>query len=175
MRTGLFVDGSNFHASAKLAQYHIDYSRVIKLFGDNIVTARYYTAILNDETGWSQIRPLIDWLDFNGWKCVTKPTKSMIDELTNLTVVKGNMDVEIATDMMKMSSFIDHAVLFSGDGDFTYVVKALQDRGVRVTVVSMVTMTAEELRRAADKFIDICEPEWRQRLEKRHDAKTQIR
>jgi len=77
--------------------------------------------------------------------------------------------------MMKMSSFIDHAVLFSGDGDFTYVVKALQDRGVRVTVVSMVTMTAEELRRAADKFIDICEPEWRQRLEKRHDAKTQIR
>src|SRR3546814_13906936 len=73
--------------------------------------------------------------------------------------VKGNMDIELAIDVMEMAPHIDHVVLFSGDGDFRRLVEAVQRKGVRVSVVSSTKtqppMVADELRRQADTFVEL--------------------
>jgi uncharacterized LabA/DUF88 family protein len=111
-----------------------------------------------EDQEYSSIRPLIDWLDYNGYSVVTKPTKEFVDSLGRRKV-KGNMDIELAVDAMEMAEHLDHIVLFSGDGDFRSLVEAVQRKGVRVSVVSTNTtqpaMVADELRRQADEFIDL--------------------
>jgi uncharacterized LabA/DUF88 family protein len=119
--------------------------------------AYYYTALL-DEQEYSPIRPLVDWLDYNGYTMVTKPVKEFTQP-TGRRKFKGNMDVEIAVDIMELASHLDHVVLLSGDGDFRRLVEAVQRKGVRVTVISTIRtqppMVADELRRQADQFIDL--------------------
>ena len=121
--------------------------------------AYYYTALL-DEQEYSPIRPLVDWLDYNGYTMVTKPLKEFTQS-TGRRKFKGNMDVEITVDVMEMSAHVDHVVLISGDGDFRRLVEAVQRRGVRVTVISTIRtqppMVADELRRQADFFLDLSE------------------
>ena len=123
----------------------------------NLLRAFYYTAVIEDQE-YSSIRPLIDWLDYNGYSVVTKATKEFVDQ-TGRRKVKGNMDIELAVDAMELAPHIDHMVLFSGDGDFRSLVEAVQRRGVRVTVISTIStqppMVADELRRQADIFTDI--------------------
>ena len=158
-RTALFIDGANLYATAKALDFDIDYKRLLKEFQGQgqLVRAFYYTALIEDQE-YSSIRPLIDWLDYNGYRVVTKPTKEFVDSLGRRKV-KGNMDIELAIDALELAPYIDHMVLFSGDGDFRSLVEAMQRRGVRVSVVSTITsqppMVADELRRQADEFIDI--------------------
>src|SRR5690606_29202958 len=122
-----------------------------------LVRAYYYTALAEDQE-YSSIRPLIDWLDYNGYTVVTKPTKEFIDA-TGRRKIKGNMDIELAVDVMELAPSVDHIVLFSGDGDFRSLVEAVQRRGKKVSVVSTLAtqppMIADELRRQADNFIDL--------------------
>ncbi|MGB3281541.1 MAG: NYN domain-containing protein, partial [Methylovirgula sp.] len=139
--------------------FDIDYKRLLKEFQSKgkLIRAFYYTALVEDQE-YSSIRPLIDWLDYNGYSVVTKPTKEFVDSLGRRKV-KGNMDIELAVDAMEMAEHLDHIVLFSGDGDFRSLVEAVQRKGVRVSVVSTNTtqpsMVADELRRQADEFIDL--------------------
>src|ERR1700752_601325 len=160
-RIALFIDGANFHATAKTLGFDIDYKRLLKEFQSHgtLLRAFYYTAILEDQE-FSSIRPLIDWLEYNGFTVVTKATKEFIDA-SGRRKVKGNMDVELAVHAMDLAGHIDEMVLFSGDGDFRPLVEAVQRRGVRVTVLSSITsqppMIADELRRQADVFIDLRE------------------
>ena len=160
-RIGLFIDGSNLYAAARALQFDIDYKRLLHLFSSRaqLVRAFYYTALV-DEAEYSPIRPLVDWLDYNGYTLVTKPTKEFTDAAGRRRL-KGNMDIEIAVDMMSLTPRLDHALLFSGDGDFRRVVEAVQAQGVRVTVLSTLRtqppMVADELRRQADQFIDLAE------------------
>lgn len=159
-RTALFIDGANLYATAKALGFDIDYKKMLNLFRTKgvLVRALYYTAIA-DEQEYSSIRPLIDWLDYNGYTMVTKPTKEFTDS-TGRRKVKGNMDIELAVDAMDLSKYLDHIILFSGDGDFRSLVAALQNRGKRVSVVSTLRtsppMIADELRRQADQFIELC-------------------
>jgi uncharacterized LabA/DUF88 family protein len=158
-RIALFIDGANLYATAKSLGFDIDYKRLLREFQGRgrFVRAFYYTALVEDQE-YSSIRPLVDWLDYNGYSVVTKPTKEFVDS-TGRRKVKGNMDIELAVNAMEMAPYIDHMVLFSGDGDFRSLVEAVQRRGVRVSVVSTVTtqppMVADELRRQADEFIDL--------------------
>ena len=159
-RIGLFIDGANLYATARALGFDIDYKRLLEYFKAedcHLIRAMYYTALLEDQE-YSPIRPLVDWLDYNGYTMVTKPTKEFTDA-TGRRKVKGNMDVEIAVDMMVMCKKLDHVVLFSGDGDFRCLVEAVQLRGVRVSVVSTIrsqpSMVADELRRQADIFVDL--------------------
>jgi len=158
-RIALFIDGSNLYASARSLGVDIDYKKLLEDFASQgrLVRAFYYTALLEDQE-YSPIRPLVDWLDYNGFTMVTKPTKEFTDP-TGRRKIKGNMDIELAIDMMELSAHIDHAVLFSGDGDFRRLVEAVQRKGVRVTVVSTVKtsppMIADELRRQADYFLEL--------------------
>jgi uncharacterized LabA/DUF88 family protein len=158
-RIALFIDGANLYATAKSLAFDIDYKRLLALFRTKgqLVRALYYTALVEDQE-YSSIRPLIDWLDYNGYTMVTKPTKEFIDA-AGRKKIKGNMDIELAVDAMELADHLDHIVLFSGDGDFRSLVEALQHKGKRVSVVStLVTnppMVADELRRQADQFIDL--------------------
>src|SRR5918997_1772806 len=158
-RIALFIDGANLYATTKTLGFDIDYKRLLKEFQSRgtLVRAFYYTALVEDQE-YSSIRPLIDWLDYNGYRVVTKPTKEFVDS-TGRRKVKGNMDIELAIDALELSPYIDHMVLFSGDGDFRSLVEAMQRRGVLVSVVSTVTtqppMVADELRRQADEFLDL--------------------
>jgi uncharacterized LabA/DUF88 family protein len=158
-RIALFIDGSNLFAAAKSLDFEIDYKRMLKFFSNQgrLIRAFYFTALLEDQE-YSSIRPLVDWLDYNGYTMVTKPAKEFLDE-DGQKRVKGNMDIELAVDLMEMAPSIDHAVIFSGDGDFRRLVELIQYKGVRVTVVSTLNskppMIADELRRQADFFIDL--------------------
>ena len=160
-RIALFIDGSNLYAAARALNFDIDYKRLLEFFAakGHLIRAFYYTALVEDQE-YSPIRPLIDWLDYNGYTMVTKPTKEFTDA-TGRRKIKGNMDIELAIDVMEMAERIDHVVLFSGDGDFRRLVEAVQRRGVRVTVVSTIRsqppMVADELRRQADNFLELLE------------------
>ncbi len=160
-RIGLFIDGANLYATARALGFDIDYKRLLEHFSSkcHLVRALYYTALVEDQE-YSPIRPLIDWLDYNGYTMVTKPTKEFTDA-SGRRKIKGNMDIELAIDVMEMAPHLDHVVLFSGDGDFRRLVEAVQRKGLRVTVVSTVrsqpSMAADELRRQADRFVDIVE------------------
>jgi uncharacterized LabA/DUF88 family protein len=157
----LFIDGANLYATAKALGFDIDYRRLLKEFQSRgvLLRALYYTAVIEDQE-YSSVRPLVDWLDYNGYTVVTKPTKEFIDA-SGRRKVKSRMDVELAVDAMQLAEHINEMVLFSGDGDFRPLVEAVQRRGVRVIVVSTISsqppMIADELRRQADVFIDLVE------------------
>lgn len=160
-KIALFIDGANLYATAKTLGFDIDYKRLLKEFQSRgtLLRAFYYTAIIEDQE-YSSIRPLIDWLDYNGYTVVTKATKEFIDA-SGRRKVKGNMDIELAVDAMELAEHIDQMVLFSGDGDFRSLVEAMQRRGVRVTVISTISsqppMIADELRRQADHYLDLAD------------------
>ena len=158
-KIGLFIDGPNLYAAARALGFDIDYKNLLELFSSkgHLVHAYYYTALM-EEQEYLPIRPLVDWLDYNGYTMVTKPTKEFTDSMGRRKI-KGNMDMELAIDVLEMAEHLDHVILFSGDGDFRRLVDAVQRRGVRVTVVSTFRssppMVADELRRQADTFIDL--------------------
>ncbi len=158
-RFALFIDGSNFYAAAKGLDFDIDYKRLLEYFAaqGRLIRAFYYTALMEDQE-YSPIRPLVDWLDYNGYTMVTKPTKEFIDS-SGRRKIKGNMDIELAVDVLQMSENLDHVVIFSGDGDFRRLVEAVQRKGLRVSVVSTMNsqppVIADELRRQADTFIEL--------------------
>jgi uncharacterized LabA/DUF88 family protein len=155
----LFIDGANLYATGKTLGFDIDYRRLLTEFQSRgtLLRAFYYTTIIEDQE-YSSLRPLIDWLDYNGYTVVTKAVKEFIDAYGRRKV-KGNMDIELAVDAMELAEHIDEMVLFSGDGDFRSLVEAVQRRGVHVTVVSTIhpPMIADELRRQADVFTDLME------------------
>lgn len=162
-RIALFIDGANLYATSKSLGFDIDYKRLLAFFREKgqLVRALYYTA-LAEEQEYSSIRPLIDWLDYNGFTMVTKPTKEFTDA-TGRRKMKGNMDIELTVDAMRLAESLDHIVIFSGDGDFRSLAAALQQKGKRVSVVSTLQtqppMVADELRRQADQFIDLADLE----------------
>lgn len=162
-RIALFIDGANLYATARSLGFDIDYKKLLQLFGSKgqLIRALYYTALAEDQE-YSSIRPLVDWLDYNGYTMVTKPTKEFTDS-SGRRKIKGNMDIELAVDAMELAEHLDHLVIFSGDGDFRSLVEALQHKGRRVSVVSTLTtqppMIADELRRQADQFIDLADLE----------------
>ncbi len=160
-RVAAFIDGANLYAAARSLMFDIDYKKLLGYFQSNcrFVRAFYYTALLDDQE-YSPIRPLVDWLDYNGYTMITKPAKEFTDSMGRRKI-KGSVDIELAVDMMEMADKLDHIVLFSGDGDFRSLIEAVQRKGVRVTVVSTMRspspMVSDELRRQADNFVDLAD------------------
>ena len=160
-RIALFIDGANLYSAAKALNFDIDYRKLLDEFRKRgiLIRAYYYTALVEGDD-YSPIRPLVDWLDYNGFALVTKTAKEYVDSQGRKRW-RGDMDIEIACDMMEMAGNADHLVLFSGDGDFRRLVEAVQRKGARVTVVSTVKssppMTSDELRRQADTFVDLAD------------------
>ena len=176
-RVAIFIDGPNLYNAARALGFDIDYKRLLGYFSKKgrLIRAFYYTALLDDQE-YSPIRPLIDWLDYNGYTMVTKAAKQFTDSMGRQKI-KGNMDIELAIDVMDMSAHVNHIVILSGDGDFRRLVEAVQRKGVRVSVVSTIRsqppMIADELRRQADNFVELVDiqedimrdPQYRQQRE----------
>jgi uncharacterized LabA/DUF88 family protein len=158
-RLAIFIDGANLYGAARSLGFEIDYKKLLKWGASKgrLVRAFYYTALIEDQE-YSPIRPLVDWLDYNGYTMVTKPTKEFTDA-SGRRKIKGNMDIELAVDVMEMAEHVNHILLFSGDGDFRRLIESVQRKGVRITVVSTVKsqppMVADELRRQADHFLEL--------------------
>ncbi|MBO6539023.1 MAG: NYN domain-containing protein [Rhizobiaceae bacterium] len=158
-KIALFIDGANLYATSRSLGFDIDYRKLLDSFNKKgyLLRAYYYTALVEDQE-YSSIRPLIDWLDYNGYRVVTKPAKEFTDS-TGRRKIKGNMDIELAIDAFELSDVVDHYVIFSGDGDFRTLVEALQRRGRKVSVISTMSsqppMISDDLRRQADQFIDL--------------------
>jgi uncharacterized LabA/DUF88 family protein len=160
-KIALFIDGTNLYLTAKFLGFEVDFRRLLEEFQSRgtLLRAFYYT-IVDEDQEYSSIRPLIDWLDYNGYKVVTRAPKDFLDA-AGWRKVRGSMDVALAVDAMELAEHIDQMVLFSGDGDFRPLVAAIQRRGVHVTVVSTLStqpsMIADDLRRQADAFIDLAD------------------
>jgi uncharacterized LabA/DUF88 family protein len=158
-KIALFIDGANLYATSRALGFDIDYRKLLSSFQKRgyLVRAYYYTALVEDQE-YSSIRPLIDWLDYNGFKVVTKPAKEFTDS-TGRRKIKGNMDIELTVDALELAEYVDHYVIFSGDGDFRTLVEALQRKGRKVSIVSTMAsqppMISDDLRRQADNFIDL--------------------
>ena len=158
-KIAVFIDGANLYATSRALGFDIDYRKLLSYFREQgyLLRAYYYTALVEDQE-YSSIRPLIDWLDYNGYTVVTKAAREFTDS-SGRRKIKGNMDMELAIDALEIAQIADHVVLFSGDGDFRSLVAALQRRGRRVTVASTITtqppMVADDLRRQADAFLDL--------------------
>jgi uncharacterized LabA/DUF88 family protein len=175
-RLALFIDGANLYSAARALGFDIDYKRLLSLFQSKgrLLRAFYYTVLAEDQD-YSPIRPLIDWLDYNGYRMVTKPLKEFTDS-HGRRKLKGDMDIELAVDVMEIADRVDHIVLFSGDGDFRRLVEAVQRKGVRVSVVSTIRsqppMIADELRRQADRFVELFDlmPQIQRAIDPRREA-----
>ena len=164
-KTALFIDGANLYKAARALGFDMDYKSLLaKARGScQLVRAYYYTAIQEDkEQDYSPLRPLVDWLDYNGYTMVTKLAREFTDAMGKKQF-KGSTDIELAVDMLSLASKLDHMVVFTGNGDFKPAIEAVQAQGVRVTVVSTIKsqppMVSDELRRQADRFFDLAELE----------------
>ena len=159
-KVAIFIDGTNLYGAAKALSLDIDYRKLKQEFARmaRLVRIYYYTAIM-DDAEYSPVRPLVDWLDYNGYTLVTKPIREYTDILTGRKKFKGSMDIDLAVDAMSISDSIDHIIIFSGDGDYKRLTEALQKKGCRVTVISTIItqppMISDELRRQADNFIEL--------------------
>ena len=156
-RFAVFIDGSNFHASTKALNFDVDFEKLLRVLRESghLVRAYYYTALPDNNTEYSPIKRIADWLDYNGYTVVSKPWRDFTNSETGERRIKGNMDMELALDMIKLANHVEHVVLFSGDGDFCRLLHEVQDKGVSVTVISSNKLVADTLRRQADDFIEV--------------------
>jgi uncharacterized LabA/DUF88 family protein len=164
-RTALFIDGSSLYNTSRNLEFDVDYKKLLDYFEKNtaLVRASYYSAIVENTDEYSPLKPLTDWLGFNGYALITKPAKQFTDKVTGKIRIRGNMNVEIAVDMIELAmagNKIEHMVLFSSDPDLRRAVEAVQRQGVRVTIVSSTKVLygiPDELRRQGDRFVELTE------------------
>jgi uncharacterized LabA/DUF88 family protein len=160
-RIALFIEGQGLYSASRSLGFDVDYRQLLEWFSakGHLIRAYYYSAVLENDD-YSPLKPLTDWLAYNGYFLVTKPAKEFTDA-TGRRRIKGNMSVEIAVDMLELAPRLDKVYLFSGDADFRRLVEAIQSKGVRVAVVSTLRtappQVADELRRQADEFLDLAE------------------
>jgi uncharacterized LabA/DUF88 family protein len=145
----VFVDVANIFYAAKAAGVDIDYVTLLKASsaGRDLVRAYAYTGL--DPENENQ-RNFHDFLRRHGYKVVSKDIRKYGDGK-----VKANLDIELVVDMMKTARNLDIAIVVSGDGDFAPAIRAVQEQGVRVEVVSFRGNTSSDLMDVADQFTDI--------------------
>jgi uncharacterized LabA/DUF88 family protein len=170
-RTALFLDGASLFSASRKLGFDIDYRMMLKYYTErmNVIRAYYYAAIVDTGDDYTPLKPLTDWLSYNGYNVISKPAKESTDA-TGIRRIKSDMDIEIAVNMLEMAPRIDHAILFAGDSDFRALIESVQRTGVQVTVVSSLKSTppvvGDELRRQADYFVELADiaPEFTRRL-----------
>jgi uncharacterized LabA/DUF88 family protein len=145
----VFVDVANIFYAAKAAGVDIDYVTLLKASsaGRDLVRAYAYTGLDPDNENQ---RNFHEFLRRHGYKVVSKDIRKYGDGK-----VKANLDIELVVDMMKTARNLDIAIVVSGDGDFAPAIRAVQEMGVRVEVVSFRGNTSSDLIEVADIFTDI--------------------
>jgi uncharacterized LabA/DUF88 family protein len=161
LRTAVFIDGHHLHACATWHHCKIDFKRLHKLLEEtsNLV-AVYYYATVKPAGEYQTLTPLLDWLQYNSYRLVTKPIGEFVDEQGRRKPSTA-VDTHIAVDALELGDRVEHIVLVTGSADLCRLVAALQRRSIRVTVISSTTpnpsILADSLRRDADFFVDFAE------------------
>ena len=145
----VFVDVANIFYAAKAAGIDIDYVTLLKSATANrdFVRAYAYTGLDPENENQRQFHA---FLARSGYKVVSKDIRKYGDGR-----VKANLDIELVVDMMRLAEKLDIAIVVSGDGDFAPAIAAVQQKGVRVEVISFRGNTSSDLMDVADVFIDI--------------------
>ena len=145
----VFVDVANVFYAAKAAGVDIDYVTLLKTITANrdLIRAYAYTGL--DPENENQ-KAFHNFLDRNNYKVVSKDVRKYGDGR-----FKANLDIELVVDLVRLAPKLDIAVVISGDGDFAPAIRAVQDMGVRVEVVSFRANTSSDLIDVADQFIEI--------------------
>ncbi len=163
-RIALFIDGANLYATAKALGFDIDYKRLLALFRTKgqLVRALYYTALAEDQE-YSSIRPLVDWLDYNGYTMVTKPTKEFTDSLRapqdqGQHGHRADRRCHAAGRSPGSRGAVHGRWRFSRIG-WRRCSRAARRVSVVSTLQTQPPMVADELRRQADQFIDLADLE----------------
>ncbi len=148
-RIAIFIDGANLFYSAMELGIEINYTKLLQcLTADSkLLRSFFYTGV--DSNNDKQNNFLL-WMRRNGYRVIAKELIEFADGSK-----KGNLDVEIAVDMMTLIGCYDTAVLVSGDGDLAYAVNAVSYRGIRIEVVSLRSMTSDSLINVADAYVDL--------------------
>lgn len=160
-RLAVFIDGAHLYATSRNLGFDVDYRKLreFSMKKGRLVRMYYYAAMVENDD-YSPLKPLTDWLAYNGYTLVTKPAKEFTDA-SGRRRVKANMEIEIAVDMLELAPLVDHVVLFGGDSDYRRLIEAVQRKGARVSVVSSIRtsppMVGDELRRQADMFVELAE------------------
>lgn len=158
-RTALFIDGADLDATCKALGFHVDFKKVLELFRNttHLIRATYY-ALYSEQQEYSPVRPLVDWLGYNGYMTVSKPAKEITDS-SGRHYVANSIAVELSIDAIQLAPSVDHVILFSGAADFRSLLAALQKIGRRVTVISSrkagERSVSDELRRQCDQFLEL--------------------
>jgi uncharacterized LabA/DUF88 family protein len=145
----VFVDVANIFYAAKAAGVDIDYVTLLRSAsaGRDLVRAYAYTGLDPDNENQ---RNFHSFLARNGYRVVSKDIRKYGDGK-----VKANLDIELVVDMLKTARNLDIAIVVSGDGDFAPAIRAVQEMGVRVEVISFRGNTSSDLIDVADQFTDI--------------------
>ena len=145
----VFVDVANIFYAAKAAGVDIDYVTLLRsaTAGRDFVRAYAYTGLDPENENQRQFHA---FLSRSGFKVVSKDIRKYGDGR-----IKANLDIELVVDMMRMANHLDVCVVVSGDGDFAPAIRAVQQMGVRVEVVSFRGNTSSDLIEVADVFTDI--------------------
>ncbi|HWH23583.1 MAG TPA: NYN domain-containing protein [Candidatus Limnocylindria bacterium] len=147
----VFVDVANIFYAAKAAGVDIDYVTLLKsaIAGRDFVRAYAYTGLDPDNENQRQFH---SFLSRSGYKVISKDIRKYGDGR-----IKANLDIELVVDLMRMARNLDIAVVVSGDGDFAPAIRAVQQMGVRVEVISFRGNTSADLIEVADTFTDIAQ------------------
>lgn len=149
-RAAVFIDGYGTHYTCKSLGIEIDYRKLSELIRRQTTVIRnYYFTPLVEGQDFIAVKPLLDFLQYNGWTTVTRPYKEHY----------VSTNTALAVTAMEIAPAIEQAIIFSGNGDFTPLIEALKRRGIHTTVASTVrseqSYCSDDLRRAADAFIDL--------------------
>jgi uncharacterized LabA/DUF88 family protein len=158
-KSALVIDGQSLHYAAKALNFEVDFRLLMEEFEKrtSILRAYYYATV--SERDSAAVRPLLDWLQYNGFTVRIKPFKGH-DDGEGRRRTKRSMGIELTVDAMEIAKHVENIFLFSGDGDLRSLVEALQREGVFVTAVSSLRtkpapMVSDELRRQADAFLEL--------------------
>ena len=150
-RVGVFIDTQNlYHCARNLYKARVNFGAVLKdaVAGRALVRAVAY--VITTEAGDEK----------NFFEALTKlgiETKTKDLQIFHTGTKKGDWDVGLTVDAIKMSPRLDSVIIVSGDGDFVPLVEYLQTIGVQVEVVSFGKSTSGKLREACDDFLDLSE------------------
>jgi uncharacterized LabA/DUF88 family protein len=166
-RVAVFVDGANLYHSIK-SYYRgvLDYNRLLAVaVGERKLLRATFYIVEKQETDESQgtasARSFVYNLNKFGYKVRSKPLvihESLTPEGERTVSHKGDWDIGIVVDMMRLADHTDTYVLVSGDGDYVEAVEYLQsEKGIRVEVISAAQCTSQALLDVCDAHTDLAD------------------
>jgi uncharacterized LabA/DUF88 family protein len=148
-RVFVFIDGASLFYAALQLRIEINYTKLLQRLsnGRSLIRAYFYTGV--DSNNPKQ-QNFLAWMRRNGYRVVAKELVQYPDGSK-----KANLEIELAIDMLTLAGYCDTVVLLSGNGELSYVVSKVVDRGVQVELVSLPVMVSNSLRNTVDRFIDL--------------------